>query len=828
MWFVDCPFEDKHTTPNPGALDSDTALLGGTPAGAFKCQHGAHGGRGEVTTADALAWFREAHGAAYYAAIGGGTLPGEGAPPTVDADELEGRLADFFDEALNVDEPALNVLRITTGAGKTHAAVRLAARLAKRGERRVTVVTPTHRLGAEQEARARREGADAADVWRPVSLGHRSSACRVKPLARALSVIGRSPRATLCPTCPHRPECPETKDVVGVGDRPLRILQHAVAADVFAEAGDRDVVMVDELPEMTRAVGVDAQTLDALDALRAYVAPATFEAVRLVRDSLRGVVGQAVEGMSLRTLLSAGVDPTVVANSAPKRVTKVLKALATPVEVERVKVAQSAAGALRAGRDDDRTLGKVARALELLRALRAAASRPDAPLVHVGCEGGLELVFAAPWVDAASDAVTRGARVVVMSATAPIELIKARASVPVRAVEVHAADAPGVRRVWVQNSSASRKHWCGGEGGAQAKNLRGALHDVAAQLERAGARSAVVVSFKRLVPALQAAFEVAAAGGESDAVPPNLAAWLRGRGRVDWLWYGATEGVDAYKDADAVVTLGDPRINVKASDRAGAVDGLEAGAHNDDATATHLEQAWGRIRPVHRGGRQALIVHVGAVAPDVSRAPQWAGAEVVGTAPALPDLETLRAAYAELGSVRKVAARFGLPKSTVGDALRGGGPGAASGAVPERFPVSELPEKRERGSPPEFGHREPASFPGVPRAQPPADLAARARALPGSLAARAKALGVRKATLSRVLKEHPAPEPTPLAAEPPPGDAIARWHVELEKERLAMARGEVYVSPYREPTDSELGADAFPFGANAYLATDPPLLAPAA
>jgi hypothetical protein len=633
MWFVPCPLESLHSEQGAGGCNSDTAIIGGSPTGMFSCRHTTHGGHGELTTEDALTWFRERHRAAYYAALGDSTLPAEGAPATVDAENLT-ELADFFSEALNADEPALHVLRITAGAGKTGAALPAAVGLAKGGTRRVTIVVPTHRLGKEIEERLARQGAAPTAVWRPVSLAHESSACKVKPLARALATIGPSPRAVLCGKCPHRADCPEaagsTKDASA---RPLRILQHAAVSGAFAEAGKQDVVLVDELPDMTRKLVVTPQTLDAMVSLRPYVDGATFNAVARVHAALIGAVDVAVEGMSLRNLLSAGGGP----NDEPADVEPLLEALRGKIEVNRAKVAKSAAYVIRNGRGNDRSLTEIANALELLRALQCAAKQPDAALVHQGEDWGLELVYVAPWLDEASEAAKRGAAVVVMSATVPVERLRTGASVPVRAKVLHVADAPGIRRVWVQNASASRKRWCASGGRAHAKNLRGALYDVACELQKAAARSVLVVSFKRLVPALQAAFAEATEGGSPELVPENLAAWLREGGQVEFLWFGAVEGVDDYREVDAVVTLGDPRVNVNASEHAGAALGLEEGEHGDDACASHLEQAWGRLRPVYRGGARGLILHVGSVEPDVSRAPQWVGARVIGASPAALD-----------------------------------------------------------------------------------------------------------------------------------------------------------------------------------------------
>lgn len=96
-------------------------------------------------------------------------------------------------------------------------------------------------------------------------------------------------------------------------------------------------------------------------------------------------------------------------------------------------------------------------------------------------------------------------------------------------------------------------------------------------------------------------------------------------GTLELAHYGDLRGLDQWKDADALVTLGDPVQNL------GAVrhDAMFIGLPDPDErvhglTRAELEQAHGRLRTVHRT-KPARSLHVGRVLPG-----GWHGAKIMG------------------------------------------------------------------------------------------------------------------------------------------------------------------------------------------------------
>ena len=95
---------------------------------------------------------------------------------------------------------------------------------------------------------------------------------------------------------------------------------------------------------------------------------------------------------------------------------------------------------------------------------------------------------------------------------------------------------------------------------------------------------------------------------------PTLRRW---RGELLWGHYGAVRGLNHMRDVDLLVTIGDPRPNVTATENDLVLLGLEddaAGRRVDALARAELEQAQGRLRACRRT-RPARALHVGTLLP---------------------------------------------------------------------------------------------------------------------------------------------------------------------------------------------------------------------
>jgi hypothetical protein len=153
-----------------------------------------------------------------------------------------------------------------------------------------------------------------------------------------------------------------------------------------------------------------------------------------------------------------------------------------------------------------------------------------------------------------------------------------------------------------------------------------------------------------------------------DKLGPVLAAWP---GEIVLGHYGAVRGLNAMADVDALVTLGDPWPNLGDARSDVAFLGLaEAWQQRLEAMCrAELEQAHGRIRPVHRA-RPGRALHVGTVLPSGYG---WTsgGVEIRGMPrgprpePAGVSADAFRTLVARAGGVRAAARTLGCGLATV-------------------------------------------------------------------------------------------------------------------------------------------------------------------
>jgi hypothetical protein len=149
------------------------------------------------------------------------------------------------------------------------------------------------------------------------------------------------------------------------------------------------------------------------------------------------------------------------------------------------------------------------------------------------------------------------------------------------------------------------------------------------------------------------------------------------KGTVLFGHFGALRGLDAMADADNLVTLGDPWVNVDQVRHECAFLGLtDWEARLEAMCRAELEQAHGRLRTVHRT-RPARALHVGAVAPGGAG---WSRAQVAvrraapGPAPSAAeddDQPLLAGAVERAGSVSQLARSLGCERKTLQRFLAG-------------------------------------------------------------------------------------------------------------------------------------------------------------
>lgn len=525
--------------------------------------------------------------------------------------------------AIRAANERLSLVVVPCGTGKTRqlreVALERARKERKEGAKRAplgsrtAISLPTHELCGQVANDLEAEG---EPVLRLVGIGSFRGpdgrlVCAYAPQAQALAAGGCSVRLELCEgrgrPCPHRETCPARGGFIGSEDARIVVGPHALVAELDAAAGKTGLLAIDEPPAMLRTERYTLADLDHAIALLERVAPRYSAGLRPALVAVRDWVGRGVDEApgDIARAWSVGADAnamdvaftalgaTSVEESADLAIDPVAKGSAPPLTTEAAFDARLATGIAR----------QIGRATRVMRDVREACLRLEDGR-HRGAatieRGVLVLTLVA---DGIRRAVQREGAIVVLAADADLHapLIQRLAlDYEPKVTRVAARLGAPVRRVLLE-SPASRTRWVR-DGVVQRKLVLDGLRAGIAELERAGVKRCLVVTFK-------AAEELLASDPEAQAI------LARAGGELGH--YGGLRGLDRWKAFDACLTLGDPRPNLGDVQREVAILGQgDASTRLDELAAAELEQAFGRLRLVHRApDRPALLVHVGMVVP---------------------------------------------------------------------------------------------------------------------------------------------------------------------------------------------------------------------
>jgi hypothetical protein len=639
-------------------------------------------------------------------------------PAELTPDEASRELAGALREAR--EARTLSVLAVTTGAGKTHAACE-DARDAARAGRRTAILACSHAVAAETVDRLRAWGVAAAHLRGVLSVvdGEGRPVCRHAESAEALASAGVGTVSTMCdgdgyatrtprgqrrltlykggapkrvgPACEHRSRCEAYKvrrrEREALADAQVLVTVHALADDAhrwLAEAPEGALAVIDEAPELLVASALTAAELaaaaEAIGARRSAVTRAEAWRADVLRAAARGL-SAAPEGASVAQVLRAGLavaEGSLVAtlpdddavtdllarwarDSGQTRTGRPRRQIAPRPARRVVDEARRRAGVPPQVVDAIRVAGLVARALAAELAGGPSCASAVGTREHGEGGGARELrltATAAPLRALLADASVGR---VVLDATAPpsAALLAAAAGVPVETVAtrtIAVRDGAPVERIYVPWSHASRRACLPG-GVPEWTELRGPLREglrLAAEGLPRGARL-LAVTWQVVTRAI--------AASDADAELRAELAELAERGiTVEWAHYGATRGVDRWRDVDAVVAVGTPWPDESAVAQVVAASGLPAEGTRECArhlARAELAQVIGRLRAPRRT-RDARVVVVASVTPLGADA-RWQVRELAAGRPpravAVPEGVTHAAAAAAAGVSRSTIKR---------------------------------------------------------------------------------------------------------------------------------------------------------------------------
>jgi len=556
------------------------------------------------------------------------------APPPLP--ETQRRLYHAIADAPN----GASVVRAPCGLGKTWTAENIAEERSQR-EQKTIVSLPTNALSRQVTAHLRDRGLEVLRVFGPLSVEGKH-ACQYRAAAAHLANGGQSVRYALCETCDFEAKCEATVGSEGPTDAKIVIGNHGLLGELDRTAGKQGLFVVDEPPTV-----LDDVTFDHLDLMTAREMIDRFEpeCARALAPGL--AVARAwlhlapLDEPHRLALVPVDVDDDLledaealdIVEAADKALTK--RQHAPPIQ-------RRWAGPSRTNVEMAKRLGLASR---VLLAIHRALTQDDVMVtvyeVHDTQERKIAFTGVEPHL---YKVLRRDGRVVVTAADAHLYRSHYQSVLGYEPgyTELSAADGVAVRRVHLYTKAASRARWV-----RQKRPPTALLHQALAIAREAGPQVAIV-TFKA------------------------LESWAREQAPgLDVGHYGALRGLDHWKDHDAIITLGDPIINLHHVART-LPDGEELAARAEALARAELEQAHGRLRVVHRK-TPCTQLHVGRLVPLGWREPVELHHPPRGRPPR-PQVSVvwLRQVAQTLGGVSATARRLSVSRSTFNRWLGGG------------------------------------------------------------------------------------------------------------------------------------------------------------
>lgn len=638
--------------------------------------------------------------------------------PVLPLEETTRRL----EEALRRAPDGLTLIQAGCGLGKTRAAEKIAAERAAtpyatkeaQGLRappfsKTSLSVDKHALARQVVEHLGEVGTQAGRHFGPLSLRDEAGkpVCRFHEVGEALVAGGLSIKLELCEgrgrrPCPFAQECPARAGYEGPERPRVRVGPHALMDSLDAGAGGSGLLVIDEPPSPLETLVFSLKDLEsALAAFPAFQGDYT-AALRPLLETMRAWlmegenVGETTTFEEVVKRWSAKVSNEVIEEarrwSKQPQGDPLQCAEHAPVDEDQGETPPVRWEYLEMAREDAARARRLGQAARVLGAMHHGAMSQVPVAVRLESRGRGRLLHITRIRPELVAALRREGSVAVLDAGvdlwAPVyaKIVGYTPSL----LRFHAPDGAPIERTILRLRSATRTHWCPHGTLQVASSLETAVR-LALQwaLETPGNGVLALISIPTVELALQAAL------GTDDALverrwrdqeqDPAVLAEVRRKlgpylrqwpGRILFGHYGALRGLDGMAEADNLVTLGDPWVNLGDVRNDCAFLGLDDWEARYEAICRgELEQAHGRLRTVHRQ-RPGRALHVGAIAPG---GPLWSS-EHVRVVPVEQQLAASRAAmsaaeFAEAvkrkGGVRPAARWLGIDPGEVSRMARG-------------------------------------------------------------------------------------------------------------------------------------------------------------
>lgn len=529
----------------------------------------------------------------------------------------------------------LTVISAECGIGKTNAAIGVAAERAgkphaspkAKGERappqsKTAISVDKNALAIQIAADLRARGTPARRVFGPLSVirDDGTPECRLHEVARPLVDGGQPMQFVLCKECEHRDVCAARDGAEGPEDARIAVGPHALLGELDAFAGATGLLVIDEPPAAVETVVLRRHDFaDARDRMSAFEDGYAMAMRPVVEAFDRWIdiaeAGAPVDPPSALAQAVGAADASALASGAAGAMPDGRLSKAPPIRKADIHVAKQTVSYAQQLGNASRVLGALHRAL-------TSGERVAMRIEERGDSAAL--VITSPQADLARALKRRGS-VVVTDANAELHLpvFEKIVGYAPRFHRFSAPDGAPIARTLLRCRAATRKGWFARgrvDLDAVASALRATL-DWAR--EDPSCRCIGLITMRLLRLHLETALRPddeppeeltkAVVAEAREKLGPVLRSWP---GEIILGHYGAVRGLNTMADVDALVTLGDPWPNLADARNDAAFLGLASAWQErlEVMCRAELEQAHGRIRPVHRA-RPGRALHVGMVLP---------------------------------------------------------------------------------------------------------------------------------------------------------------------------------------------------------------------
>jgi len=638
--------------------------------------------------------------------------------PMLSLEETTRRL----EEALRKAPDGLTLIQAGCGLGKTRAAEKIAAERAAtpyatkdaKGLRappfsKTSISVDKHALARQVVEHLGDVGTPAGRHFGPLSLRDEAGrpVCKFHEVGEQLVAGGLSIKLELCEgrgkkPCPYAQECPARPGYEGPERPRVRVGPHALMNSLDAGAGGSGLLVIDEPPSPLETLILSTKDLEAtLSYFIAFQGDYTTALLPL----LLTVKAWLEEGTELGVATTFEEVVRRWGSKVPDDILAEARRWSTQPQGDALRCAEHAPvdedhersppvrwEYLDMAREDPVRARRLGQAARVLGTLHHGAVSQVPVAVRIEARGRGRAIHVTRIRPELVDALRREGSAVVLDAGvdlwAPVYAKIVGYQPPL--LRFHAPDGAPVERTILRLRSATRTSWSPLGKFQMTSNLETAVRlAIEWALEKPGNGVLALISIPTVEMALEAALRPDDASQEArwtaDEQDPVVLAEVRSKlgphlqrwpGKILFGHYGALRGLDGMAEADNLITLGDPWVNLGDVKNDCMFLGLnDWEARYEVLCRAELEQAHGRLRTVHRK-RPGRALHVGAIAPG---GPLWSG-EKVRVVPVEQQLAASRAAMPaadfaaavkEKGGVRPMARWLGIDAGEVSRMARG-------------------------------------------------------------------------------------------------------------------------------------------------------------